>query len=36
MDELLFYVNGVEVRERFTHCEPDQTLLELGYLKSST
>lgn len=28
MDELLLYVNGVEVRERFKTCEPDQTLLE--------
>ena len=24
----MFYVNGVEVRERFNTCEPDQTLLE--------
>ena len=28
MDELYFYVNGIEVRERFATCEPDQTLLE--------
>ena len=24
MDELFFYVNGIEVRERFEKCEPDE------------
>ena len=24
MDELFFYVNGIEVRERFESCEPDE------------